>query len=63
MNGRGDAQSQQMPSPLAPLLILGAITRVAAHGMMSFPPPRNAVDRRFAPWNETVPAVRAALGR
>jgi hypothetical protein len=52
-----------MPSPLAPLLILGAITRVAAHGMMSFPPPRNAVDRRFAPWNETVPAVRAALGR
>ena len=39
---------------------LGALAlmvgKVSAHGMMSFPPPRNALDRVLAPWNGTVPA-------
>ena len=51
-----------MATPLRALLFLGAgVTRTAAHGMMSFPPPRNALDRRFAPWNGTVPPFPIAF--
>jgi hypothetical protein len=31
------------------------VTEAAGHGMMSFPPPRNALDRVLSPWNGTVP--------
>ena len=42
---------------LRQLLFLGAAAReTASHGMMSFPTPRNALDRQLAPWNGTVPA-------
>ena len=38
------------------LVLLPTGTLVSGHGMMSFPPPRNALDRKLAPWNGTVPA-------
>ena len=39
---------------LAPLLFFA--TETESHGMMSFPVPRNALDRSLAPWNGSVPA-------
>eukprot|EP00041_Stephanoeca_diplocostata_P025537 m.670883 g.670883 ORF g.670883 m.670883 type:complete len:425 (-) comp22767_c0_seq24:1317-2591(-) len=35
---------------------LATVTRVHSHGAVTFPPPRNSIDRNVAPWNGTVPA-------
>jgi hypothetical protein len=45
------------PVLLLLLLLLALAAEVSAHGAVTFPPPRNAIDADFAPWNLTVPAL------
>ena len=37
------------------ITFVALLASASAHAMMSFPPPRNALDRTLAPWNGTVP--------
>ena len=44
------------PSLLAAALLLSFTSRVAAHGSLVVPPPRNAVERGLAPWSGPMPS-------
>ena len=38
------------------VVLLGMVAGVRAHGAVTIPRPRNAIDGRLAPWNATVPS-------
>eukprot|EP00041_Stephanoeca_diplocostata_P039847 m.1638000 g.1638000 ORF g.1638000 m.1638000 type:complete len:400 (-) comp26550_c0_seq1:266-1465(-) len=44
-----------MPMPPYSLVLLLSATEVLGHGAVSFPPPRNGIDGKIAPWNGSVP--------